>query len=248
MEAAPDFGGGNPPVPVYAPAPAAHGGHGVPPTAPGVVAAVPPPPAPSRGGSGGGKGLIIGLGVVGAGLLAAMAVIAAKSMKSDDGQTLDTTGLITDAGSGAATIAPLIDAGDTTTPVPTETSATPDADAATTATTPTSRPTSTSTKPATTSTGTATTPSGGGGAACDACIAAANAGNAPGAKANFDKCTDEAKKKKCLSAVNSSAAGAAISQARQGHCAQAKAIIAAAKQMGATSKKLDVALNDTSCK
>src|SRR5262245_6988524 len=47
MEAAPDFGGGTPPVPVYAPPPAAHapyaghGGHGVPPTAPGVVAAVP---------------------------------------------------------------------------------------------------------------------------------------------------------------------------------------------------------------
>ncbi|HVR19050.1 MAG TPA: serine/threonine-protein kinase, partial [Polyangiaceae bacterium] len=63
MEAAPDFGGGNPPVPVYAPAPyAGHGGHGVPPTAPGVVAAVPPGPSPTRGGQGSGKGLIIGLG------------------------------------------------------------------------------------------------------------------------------------------------------------------------------------------
>ncbi|HEX6273442.1 MAG TPA: serine/threonine-protein kinase [Polyangiaceae bacterium] len=252
MEAAPDFGGGSPPVPVYAPAPAAHGahgGHGVPPTAPGVVAAVPPPPVHARGGQGGGKGLIIGLGVVGVGLLAAMAVIAAKSMKSGDDDQPLANPFTEDAGTGAATIAPLVDAGDTP-PLPTETSATPDAtDAATpatTRTTPTSRPTSTSTKPATSATGTST-PTGGG-AACDACIAAASAGNAVGAKTNFDKCTDEAKKRECATAVNRGAATAAVLAARNGQCAQAKAIIVAAKQMGATSKKLDVALNDTSCK
>src|SRR6187200_1298761 len=44
MEAAPDFGGGNPPPPGYSPPVGAHGGHGVPPTAPGVVAAIPPAP------------------------------------------------------------------------------------------------------------------------------------------------------------------------------------------------------------
>src|SRR5262245_43486908 len=54
MEAAPDFGGGNPPAPVYHP-PAGHGGHGVPPTAPGVVAAVPFALSSTRGGQGGGK-------------------------------------------------------------------------------------------------------------------------------------------------------------------------------------------------
>lgn len=249
MEAAPDFGGGTPPVPVYSPAPAhahgAHGGHGVPPTAPGVVAAVPAAPAPTRGGQGGGKGLIIGLGAVGVLLLAAMAVVAAKSLKPDSNDTLIIPGT-TDASTGSTVIAPLIDAGSDTTPVPTETSATPDpADAASTATTPTTRPTTTRPTPSASST---TKPSSGGGAACDACIASANSGDAAGAAANFNKCGDETKKAECRKAVNRTAANVASAAAKNGQCQQARAIITAAKQMGATSKKLDTALDGSSCK
>ena len=259
MEAAPDFGGGNPPVPVYAPAPApygGHGGHGVPPTAPGVVAAVPPAPSPTRGGQGGGKGLIIGLGAVGVLLLAAMAVVAAKSLKSEPDQPLANP-FDSAPTTGSTVLAPLIDASDTATPIPTETpTATPDAAATTptgkpTGKTTTTRPTPSATGTTTgTATGTATTtaPPSSGGAACDACIAAANSGNAVGAKSNFDQCGDAEKKQACLRAVNRGAANAASTAAKLGQCPQAKAIIAAAKAMGATNKKLDTALADTSCK
>jgi septal ring-binding cell division protein DamX len=214
---------------------------------------LPPPPA-ARGGKGGGKGLIIGLGAVGVALLAAMAVVAAKSLKPDDDEPL-VNPFASGAPTGAATIAPLIDAGDTT-PVATQT-ATADSTATATSTTPTSRPTATTRPTATatatststaTPTATSTTKPSSGGAACDACIAAANSGDAVGAKANFDKCGDEAKKKECLRGVNRSAATLAGNMAKNGQCGPAKAIIAAAKQMGSTAKRLDTVLNDTSCK
>ena len=241
MEAAPDFGGGNPPVPVYAPPPAHHGGHhGVPPTAPGVVAAVPPPPAVSRGGQGGGKGLIIGLGAVGLLLLVAMAVVAAKSLKPDPNETL-TFSAPTITNTGSNVIDPLIDAGDTS-PTPTETvSAAPDASVPAT---PTGK--STGTRP-TPSTSTSAKPAGGD-AACDACVAAASGGNIASAKANFDRCSDAAKKQACSSQVNKSAPAAIKAAALNGQCGAASVMITAARNMGANPKRLDNALKDSSCK
>jgi eukaryotic-like serine/threonine-protein kinase len=245
MEAAPDFGGGSPPVPVYAPAVAAHahgghGGHGVPPTAPGVVAAVPAPPAP-RGAQGGGKGLIIGLGAVGAALLAAMAVVAAKSLKSDGNDPLIIP-TETDAGSGSTVIAPLIDAGDTATPFPTETpSATPDAAATTT---PTTKPTSTATtKP--TASSSAKPPAAD---ACDACIAAAKSGSITSAKANFDRCTDPAKKQTCSREVSRIAPQAVNQLALLQKCDAAKVAIAAAAAMGVPQKRAEAGLKGSSCR
>jgi serine/threonine-protein kinase len=251
MEAAPDFGGGNPPVPVYAPAPAphmGHGGHGVPPTAPGVVAAVPPAPSPTRGGQGGGKGLIIGLGAVGVLLLAAMAVVAAKSLKPDDDEPLANP-FASGTGTGAATIAPLIDAGDTTTTIPPEPTATTDtADASTkpTATTPTSKPTSTTPKP--TPSATATEKPSGGADACDACIAAAQSGSVVSAKANFDRCTDAAKKATCSKAVSKAAPEAVKSLALQNKCDAARVLITAAAAMGTSQSRLEKGLSGSSCK
>jgi serine/threonine-protein kinase len=240
MVAAPDFGGHSPSgggVPVYGPPAGAHGGHGVPPTAPGVVAAVPPPPSPSRGGQGGGKGLIIGLGAVGVLLLAAMAVVAAKSLKNND-QTL-TIPDVTTANTGPATVAPLIDAGDTA-PIPTESlSATPDASVPTTPTgkSTTTRPTpsaSTSAKPASD--------------ACDACIAAAKSGNVGGAKASFDRCTDSAKKALCTKEVSKTAPGFINSAALNNNCGAASVMITAGKAMGVSAARLERGLKGSSCK
>jgi serine/threonine-protein kinase len=236
MEAAPDFGGGNPPIPVYAPPPAHHGGHGVPPTAPGVVAAVPPPPA--RGGSqGGGKGLIIGLGAVGAILLVAMAVVAMKSLKPDPNETLTITAP-TDTNTGSNVIAPLVDASDTA-PIPTEAvSATPDASVPAT---PTGK--STGTKPTPSASASPKT----GSDACDACIAAAKGGNIPGAAFNFRACTDAAKKDACTNQAKKTAPRLAEAAAKNGQCSQANAIISGAKAMGADTAKLDKAIAGTSC-
>src|SRR6187399_2021807 len=75
MPQAPDFGG---PPPAFPAGPGA--GYHVPGTAPAVVAAVPPAPLAQRS-SGGGKGLMVGLGVVGVGLLAAMGVLAMRAAK-----------------------------------------------------------------------------------------------------------------------------------------------------------------------
>jgi serine/threonine-protein kinase len=243
MEAAPDFGGGSPPVPVYAPAPAAHahgaqGGHGVPPTAPGVVAAVPAPPAPRGGSQGGGKGLIIGLGVVGVGLLAAMAVIAAKSLKPDSNDTLIIP-TANDPSSGSTVIAPLVDAGGTATPFPTETpSATPDAAATTTPTAKT-----TTTKPAPSAS--AKPPAGD---ACDACIAAAQSRNIGAAKASFDRCTDSAKKATCSKEVSKIAPQVINAAALNNKCDTAKVLISLATGMGVPQKRADAGLKGSSCK
>jgi serine/threonine-protein kinase len=238
MEAAPDFSAHSPAaaVPVYGPA----GGHGVPPTAPGVVAAVPPPPAPTRGGQGGGKGLIIGLGAVGLALLVAMAVIAAKSMKPDPND--DIVIAPTNAATPPPTVfAPLIDASDTATPTPTESpSATPDAAATTT---PTSKPTGT--KPTPTA---SEKPAGGADTACDACIAAAKSGNVAGAKTNFDRCGDAAKKQLCTKEASRAAPQQIESAAKNGNCGAASVMINAGKAMGIPAARLEKALKGSSCK
>jgi serine/threonine-protein kinase len=243
MEAAPDFGAHSPAaaVPVYGPV----GGHGVPPTAPGVVAAVPPPPAPTRGGQGGGKGLIIGLGAVGLALLVAMAVVAAKSLKPDPNETIVIAPTTTPTAPPTA-FGPLTDASDTATPVPTESpSATPDA-ASTTTPKPTSKPTTTTTKPSPSAS--TDKPAGGADGACDACIAAAKSGNIASAKSNFDRCGDAAKKQLCTKEASRVAPGLVNSAALQGNCGAASVIINAGKAMGIPAARLEKGLKGSSCK
>jgi eukaryotic-like serine/threonine-protein kinase len=246
MPAAPDF---TAPPPVFpsgpgAVSPAAHAhapGHvHVPATGPAV--AVPPAPPPTRG-QGGGKGLVIGLGAVGALLLAAMAVVAARSMKpAEEVQPLPIQ-TSTPATTGTSTAfaplgtAPPLD----TAPVA---SATPDAAA----------PAGAGGKPATSSTGTKPAGTAGatgkpaGGDSCDACVNAAKAGNISGAAASIGKCSDAAKKSLCLDTAKNKAPRAAENAAKGGNCPQARAIIAAAKGMGADTAKLAGALKDSSCK
>ena len=256
MPAAPDFSG---PPPEF---PSGAGGRGAghaptapafaappyqaPGTGPAVVAAVPPAPTQAR--KSGGKGLLVGLGAVGVLLLAAMAVVAARASKSgDDGPIVINTST---PSAPAATFAPL----PTGTPAETATPAS-GGTAAATDTAHTAAPTSTPTAPTAKPTTTTPTPAGsgsakpaGGGDACDACIAAAEGGNITAASAKARSCTDPAKKDKCLRAAKSSAPKVAKTAALNTNCAQAKAIVAAAKAMGADSAKLDAALNGTSCK
>ncbi len=243
MAQAPDFSG---PPPVFPSKPGPMSPH-VPMTPPGVVA-VPPAPVVTRN-RGGGKGLVVGLGVMGVLLLAAMAVVAARSMKSDNGPEVLTIPTTTPA---AASPSPTAFAPLATTPVDT----TPTAAATPTATTPpATHPTGKS--PSTPSTGkatsapsasaapTSTKPSGGGGG-CDACVAAARTGNISGAAAAIGSCSAD-EKGRCISAAKAGAVAAAKAAALNGNCSQAKAIISAAQAMGAGSPKLAGALKGTSC-
>jgi eukaryotic-like serine/threonine-protein kinase len=244
MPMAPDFSG---PPPVFPSGPGAasppahaHVPAHVPGTGPAV--AVPPAPPPTRG-QGGGKGLVIALGAVGALLLAAMAVVAAKSMKpSEDVQPLPIP-TSTPAASGTSTgfaplgTAPPLD----TTPVPSATTD-PTAPAGAGGKPPTS---STGTKPAGTAGAAGKPPSGD---SCDACISAAKAGNISGAAAHIGKCNEATKKSMCLDTAKNRAPRAANQAALSGECAKAQAIISAAKGMGADTAKLSSATKGTSCK
>ncbi len=241
MAAVPDFGhGGAPPPmaqmqPVPAPAmPMAHAAQ---------AAHVPPPPARDSGG--GGKGLIVGLGAVGAVLLVGIIVVAARSMKPAEEETL-TNPFSSAASSGTTVVGPTLEdpvasadppsgsAGASATagsgsPASTATK-TPSASTGTTATGTAS--TATPTRP--TSTATSSGPSGA--AACDACIAAARGGNIQGAAANFGRCSDAAKKSQCQRFAGTMAPGAVQTAVLNGNCAQAKSIAAAASAMGAGSR------------
>ena len=245
MEQAPDFGAPSPvphsphgAVPVYGPPP---GAHGVPPTAPGVAAAVHVPPAPPRGAQGGGKGLIIGLGAVGGLLLIAMAVVAAKSLKKngDDPITLNPTTAPTPT--TTPDVVPNINPTDTATPIDTgsATPETPDASAprdAGTGKTPKAPPSASSSgpKPASDS--------------CDACIAAAQSGNMGAAKASFDRCTDAAKKDQCSKAASRQVPTTVSNLALNGKCDAAKVVIAAAVAMGVKQARAESGLKGSSCK
>ncbi len=234
MAQMPDF---SPPAPMMMNPPMMGGG---PP-----MAGFPPPPMTSGRGnkSGGGKGLVIGLGAVGAILLISIAVLAARSLgdKKDDAQIIPLGEGAAGTGVGTGTvaetpIAPLVPVApvaepSATTPVP--------------ATTAEPVKTTTSPKPATPATPAAPAT---GSKACDACIATASAGNASAAAANFSRCDDAAKKAQCSQAARNNAPSAAKSAALNGNCALAKAIIAGAQSLGAASPKLASALNGSSCK
>jgi serine/threonine-protein kinase len=223
---------------------------------PPVAAAAFPPPPPMTSGrgnkQGGGKGLIIGLAAVGGILLISIAVLAARSLGGggkDDGGVIalnpTSTGTGISTGTGPTEIKPTI---------PTSQPTTPPSNATGAETTP--QPTA-SVQPV--DTGKTATPNTGGtkpppppppnpAAACDACISAANAGNVSGAASNFARCTDAAKKATCAQAARNKAPGAAKSAALNGNCGLAKAIIAGAQSMGASSGALNSALAGSSCK
>jgi hypothetical protein len=172
---------------------------------------------------------------VGGILLIAIVVVAAKGLKKDDGpQVLTPPVTDSSAPSGVTTIAPIATPAPDTAPVA-STSAQPNEP---------SRPVTGGTGGGTPKPPVAAT----GAAACDACVSAASTGNINGAAANLQRCDDAAKKQKCVSIVKSSAPGAAKSAAFNGNCAGAKAIVAAATGMGATTRPLTDALKGTSCK
>jgi eukaryotic-like serine/threonine-protein kinase len=218
-----------------------------------VAAGFPPPPMTSGRGnkSGGGKGLIIGLAALGGILLISIAVLAARSLgdrKNGDAEiipltpgTASTAVASTGNAPGPVTLDPLIPTSQpSATPTPVAGTAPPP-----TATVAPVEPV----KTATTNTGGGTKPPPVNPAqACDACIAAASSGNASAAAANFSRCTDSAKKAQCSQAARNNAPNAAKSAALNGNCGLAKAIIAGAQSMGATSPKLASALTGSSCK
>jgi len=214
-----------------------------PPMAVGASALV--PPSPMTGGrphKSGGSGLVIGLGAVGAILLVSIAVLAARSMKKDDAP-ITPLGQEGVAGGGVAigagpekTIEPLVPTASTP-PV----AALPAAGGS-----PAVPPVETG-KAVTPATGSKPAPLSGA-KACDACIAAASAGNVSGAASNFSRCDDAAKKAACTSAAKNSAPSAAKAAALNGNCAAAKAIMAAAQAIGASSTRLGSSLTGSSCK
>jgi len=220
---------------------------------PPVAAAVFPPPSPMTSGrnKGGGKGLIIGLASVGGILLISIAVLAARSLgggKTDDptliaiGNSGGTAPGIS-TGSGPTEIAPIVPTSQPTTPPTTsstgETAPQPSGTVAPVETSKTATPSTGTPKPP---------PPPNPAAACDACIAAANNGQASAAVANFSRCTDAAKKTQCSQAARNNAPRAAKSAALNGNCGLAKAIIAGAQSMGAASGALNSALAGSSCK
>ena len=205
-------------------------------------AAVPPSPMNSGGRpgkSGGGKGLIIGLGAVGAILLVSIAVLAARSMSSDKSDTTLIPLGNADSGSipiGTGAVKEITPTIPTTPDVPTAPAA---------AGAPPVAPVETSKTPVAS---TGAKPPVSAASACDACITAASSGNISGAAANMGRCTDAVKKAQCTAAARNTAPGAARSAALNGNCKGASAIIAAAQGLGAATPKLGSALAGSSCK
>jgi serine/threonine-protein kinase len=236
----PDFVAAAPPMMMAAPA------------AGGPLLGVPPSPLTSerRNGAGQGRGLVIGLAAVGAILLVSIAVLAARSLGThkDDVPVVP----LDNASAGSASLP--IGAGSVRTIEPVETAAAP-TEHPTTGTEPGATPAAprveTAKSPTSGNPGTAAklpVAAPAGAKACDACIAAASAGNVSAAAANFSRCDDAVKKAQCSQSARSQAPGAAKAAALNGNCATAKAIIAAAQGIGATSPRLNSILAGTSCK
>jgi len=198
------------------------------------VAAVPPPPVGGRGKQGGGgKGLVIGLGVTGLVLLIAIGVVAARSLKPTPDVVPITTLTAAPTTEPVVPIQPI--APTIPTDAPPATGTTPSSTAPVETFKP-SVPKPTAPAPLT------------GAKACDACIADANGGNISGAASNFSRCDDAAKKAQCTQAAKNNAPNAAKSAALNGNCPGAKAIIAAASGLGASSPRLNSALAGSTCK
>jgi len=241
MPMPPDF---HQPAPNFPPGPAAPMGHApyVPATAPAVVAVVPPAPVAQRGGSGGNKGLVVGLGALGVVLLAAMGVIAMRSGKSNDPQTLTIPTATETTAPANTAFAPLATAptGPATTAVAPTATATEARPEHTAEREPKPAPTSTSTShTASTATGTAkpATPASGT-AACDQCDSAAAGGNLAAAEQALQKCGDPARQAVCRGHMQNRATGLAQAAVSGGDCGLAKTIEGVAERAGASSPKL----------
>jgi serine/threonine-protein kinase len=241
MEAVPAFAA----APAYA-APSALGpGHAPAPT-PMAVSAAHPPPAPTRpGSSGGGKGLLIGLGSLGAILLLAMVVLAVRSSKPNDEDIPPSAfnNTATVPTTPAVPFEPLIPkepeppqpvaAGGTGADKPPEGNAGRPA-AKDPSTNPTTKPTG----------GSGTTPPPAGDP-CDACRNAASAGNVSGAVSAMNRCGDAGKKAECKALLQRSAGAAVRTAALNGQCDRAKQLAAAAEAAGVANASRG--LKGTSC-
>jgi serine/threonine protein kinase len=240
MAQVPNYGA-PPQAPNYgAPPPA----YGPPPQAPMMGAPMGPPivaglpPAAMGGGrgnkSGGGKGLVIGLGAIGGILLIAIAVLAARSMSAQKDTPVEplptdpAAGTGTSAAIGTAAITPIAPVE----PTVAQSAATAERVA----------PVEPS-KPAV-----AKPPAVNPAQACEACISDASEGNISGAAANFSRCGDPAKKAQCSQTAKNNAPRAVKTAALNGNCAQARALIAAAENIGAGSGRLLSGLNGSSCR
>jgi hypothetical protein len=214
---------------------------------PQVPAAPYPVPRTSPRAGGGGKGLIVGLAGLGAVLLVAIGVAAVVTLRptSDDSDPL--VNPFQSVSAAPSVLVPqtetVVSAIGSTAPLPemVQTKAPP-------RTVPTStrrkEPTATGGKPSGASPAQSSGPAGD---ACAQCIAAARAGNVAGAVGPYGKCTDSAQKERCSRHARATAPQLARAAAFNGQCAQAKAIIAAASNMGASSPELSGVLQGTRC-
>lgn len=218
---------------------------------PAAMAAPPPPPRVDKGG--GGKGLVVGLGLLGAGLLVAIGVVAMKGDGDDDGPPPLAFENAAEPASvapelppetpadapldGPSGIEPVSDPAPSTPSTPATPAspkpATPSTPSTPSTPTPSTGGTSgtTPTPPPTATTPPPTTPAP---KDCSACMAAAQAGNIQGAVAALSSC-DSAGQAQCKVAAGRQAAARADSAAKAGRCAEAKQIVAAAKAAGMTS-------------
>lgn len=239
------------------------------PGAPVAAAAIGAVPPPTRKSGASGKGLLLGLGGLGAILAVAIVIVIIKSNQPDDTGPLAAP-TTTENAFGSAELK-----GETPVPEPAATGAVVAANTPTPATTPGKAnagsgktggasanagkggaPSATSapgTQPAVTPQTPTTQPPSTqpqtptANAACDQCVAAAQSDNITGAAGAYQKCTDPAGKAKCTSTVRAKAPKAAQRMAFNQNCAGAKAIIAAAQAMGANSPLLGASLKNTSC-
>lgn len=225
-------------------------------TAPAVVApavaAVPPPP--TRGG-GSNKGLVLGLSGAALALVVVIIVVVISRAKPDD--TAPITAPLGDTSSGPAVVsgeAPVINVPATSGSAAAEASAAKQSVGQVSGSGTKPRPATSQSAAATaaptaaaTTAPPATTPPAGAADPCAQCLAAAASGNIPGAKAAYDKCGDAAQKAACSGVVKRSAGNAAKAAARNQQCPAAKAIIAAANAMGASTPAINNALAGTSC-
>jgi hypothetical protein len=189
--------------------------------------------------------LVIGLASIGAVLLIAIAVLAARSLKPADDQLPPIAATNTGApapSSGPVTIAPVETAPTPSIPTPATT------EVAGAQTAPVANTNTGSKSGSTAAAGSSKTPPPAGGGGCDACIQQAGRENIPGAVASLRSCSDDAKKAACTAQIRRAAPSAAKHAALNGNCGQARAIVAAAQSVGVAAGALTAALANTSCK
>ena len=194
--------------------------------------------APQRKSGGSNKGLVFGLGGVGAVLAIAIVIVIVRSTSHDD------SGPITAPSTpgGGLTAAVVVPDNPPVDPAAAAATAAPTPEAAHPAAPHPGKVTGKGGAGNTPSTGAAghaatTTPAAAAGdtASCGKCLSAAQAGDVRGAAAAYAKCPDPAAKSACGSALNGPARNAVKTLAFNGQCDQAKALIDAARSAGANA-------------